>query len=140
MHSDDNTLLWPLLHLASQSAQYGFWWASWNRSHQSRLALALLQLPDLLFDFLRPLGVVLLLVRGEFFEQPEKLTSMHALLVGYVLQHFGGQLAVDGLGQLHVHLDRLVLRRHQEPYGPDQFLSLARSENGEPNSGIVAPP
>ena len=45
----------------------------------------LLHVPDFLFDFLRPFGIELLLIRGQFTQKAEKLARVNAFFVRDVL-------------------------------------------------------
>src|ERR1035437_6930656 len=84
---------------------------------------SLLNFLDFFFHFLCPLGIGLFFIGGKLVEQSQKLSSVYTFLVRYVLEHFYGELVVDRLGKLHVHLNRFVLRGHHETNCSDELLS-----------------
>ena len=63
----------------------------------------LFHLLDFFLYFSCPLGIELVFIGGNLAEQSQKLSSVYALLVPYVLEHFHGELVVGSLGKLHVN-------------------------------------
>src|ERR1017187_6265439 len=82
----------------------------------------LLYVTQELIHFFSSFFVELRLVGGKMVQEPHEFAGMDPLFVGNVLQYCDRELVVSGLGELHIHLHRLVLCGHHETNGTYQFL------------------